>query len=64
MRVKTNYNLPFQVSEPDGRVLIQAAEGCIYQKEVLLSLLSAGYILKLHGKKITKKEIMQSAQSH
>ena len=41
-----------------------AAEGCIYQKDVLLSLLHAGYILKLHGKKITKKGIMQSAEPY
>ena len=64
MKEKTVNNLPFQVSAPDGRVLLMAAEGCIYQKEVLLNLLSAGYILKLHGKKITKKEIMQSGEPY
>ena len=64
MKEKTVNNLPFQVLSPDGRVLLMAAEGCIYQKEVLLSLLHAGYILKLHGKKITKKEIMQSAEPY
>lgn len=58
MKEKPNNNLPFQVSAPDGRVLLQAAENCIYQKDTLLGLLSAGYILKLNGKKITKKEIM------
>lgn len=64
MKEKQNNNLPLQVSAPDGRVLLQAAENCIYKKETLLSLLSAGYILKLHGKKITKKEIMQSAEPY
>ena len=59
MKEKTVNNLPFQVLSPDGRVLLMAAEGCIYQKEVLLSLLSAGYILKLRGKKITKKALQE-----
>lgn len=39
----------------DGGVI--APESCRYSKETELSLLDAGYTIRLHGKKITKTEL-------
>ena len=36
---------------------MQAAESCRYPRLVELALLEAGYIVRLHGKKITKPEM-------
>lgn len=50
-------NLPYQVIDPDGNTVLQAAENCRYSKEVELGLLKHGYTIRLNGKKITKKEL-------
>lgn len=49
--------LPYQVIDPNGEVVLQAAEGCRYPKEIELGLLNHGYTIRLHGKKLTKKEV-------
>lgn len=53
-------NLPYQVIDPDGNTVLQAAESCRYSKEVELGLLKHGYTIRLNGKKITKKEAQRS----
>ena len=52
-------HLPYKVYDQNGTLVMQAVEECRYKKNVELSLLEAGYTIKLHGKKITKKEIKQ-----
>lgn len=39
-----------------SELVMQAAESCRYPKATELALLDAGYTIKLHGKRITKKE--------
>lgn len=47
---------PYKVYR-DSELVMQATEGCRYPKEVERSLMEAGFTIKLHGKRITKKEI-------
>lgn len=47
---------PYQIFNPDGACVLQAAEGCRYPRSTELHLLEAGYTIKLHGRKITKTE--------
>lgn len=49
-------DLPYQVIDPNGNTVLQAAESCRYSKEVELGLLKHGYTIRLNGKKITKRE--------
>ena len=48
---------PYQVFGPSGACVMHAPESCRYPQRVELSLLEAGYTIKLHGKRITKTEI-------
>ena len=48
---------PYVVYNSAGALVMQSTESCRYPKETERSLLDAGYTIKLHGKKITKKEI-------
>lgn len=48
---------PYKVINRSGEQVLQAKESCRYPKKVELELLEAGYTIKLHGKKITKKEV-------
>lgn len=48
---------PYQVIDPSGNTVLQAAESCRYSKEVELGLLQHGYTIRLNGRKITKKEL-------
>ena len=49
---------PYEVIPPPGQQGgVEAPESCRYPKPVERQLLDAGYTIKLHGKKITKKEI-------
>lgn len=48
---------PYTVTNPSGEIVLPAAESCRYPRLVELALLEAGYIVRLHGKKITKTEM-------
>ena len=50
-------DLPYQVFNPSGEIVMQAPEGFRYPRQTELSLLDAGYTIKLCGKRITKAEI-------
>lgn len=45
------------ISLLSGNVIMEAPESCRYPPRVELSLLEAGYTIKLNGKKLTKAEI-------
>lgn len=48
----------YQITPPPGQLggLI-APESCRYDRKTELSLLEAGYTIRLHGKRITKSEL-------
>ncbi len=48
---------PYKVINSEGTQVLQASESCRYPKEIELSLLAAGYTIRLHGRKLTKKEV-------
>lgn len=50
-------NLPYKIWDRFGELVLQATEDCRYSKETERGLLEHGYTIKLHGKKITKKEV-------
>ena len=51
---------PYEVIPPPGQPGgVEAPESCRYPKDVERQLLEAGYTIKLHGKKISKKETRQ-----
>ena len=53
----TPQELPYKVYDRDGVLKMSAPESLRYPKETELSIINAGYTIKLNGKKITKKEI-------
>lgn len=48
---------PYVVINPAGETVLQASESCRYPKQTELDLLDAGYSIRLHGRKLTKKEV-------
>lgn len=48
--------LVYQVFNPQGVCVMEAPESCRYPRLVELSLLEAGYTIRLNGKRITKTE--------
>lgn len=55
-------DLPYQVFNPAGQAVMQAPESCRYPKRIELSLLEAGYTIRLHGRRITKTEIRKECK--
>jgi hypothetical protein len=50
-------NATYQVFDSSGRLVLDSDVRCRYSRSVELSLLDAGYIVKVAGKKLTKTEI-------
>lgn len=51
-------DFPYEVIPPAGQLGgVVAPENCRYPRKTELSLLEAGYTIRLHGKRITKSEI-------
>ena len=50
-------DLPYQVFNPAGQAVMHAPESCRYPRRTELSLLEAGYTIRLHGRRITKTEL-------
>lgn len=53
----------YTIHNPAGELVLQAPEGCRYSRQVELELLAAGYTIRLHGRKITKKELTESVKN-
>ena len=47
----------YKITNSDGVLVLQAKESCRHPREVELDHLENGYTIKLHGRKITKKEV-------
>ena len=55
-------DLPYQVINPAGTVVLQAPESCRSPRRVELDQLEHGYTIRLHGRRITKTELRKPAQ--
>lgn len=53
--------LNYQVFGPAGSCLMEAPESCRYPRKIELSLLEAGYTIRLSGKRISRNEIKKEA---
>lgn len=53
---------PYKVFDPCGAPVMSAPEELRYPKNLELEMLAAGYTIRLHGRKITKKELTGSAK--
>lgn len=53
----------YTIHNPAGGLVLQAPESCRYSRQVELELLAAGYIIRLHGRKITKKELTENVKN-
>lgn len=58
----TTDNLPYQVINPSGTVVLQAPESCRHSRQIELDQLEHGYTIRLHGRRITKTELRKPAQ--
>lgn len=56
-------DLPYQVFNPQGVCIMHAPESCRYPRRVELSILEAGYMIRLNGKRITKTELRKEVKS-
>lgn len=52
----------YKVFDPCGVPVMTAPEECRYTRDIKLDMLVAGYTIRLHGRKITKKELTGSAK--
>lgn len=55
-------DLPYQVFDHQGVRIMHAPESCRYPRSVELSILEAGYTIRLHGKRITKTELRKEVR--
>ena len=53
---------PYQVFNPSGELVLQAAECVRYPQKTELAMLEAGYTIRLHGRRITKTEIKKECK--
>ena len=58
----TTDNLPYQVINPAGTVVLQAPESCRSSRRVELDQLEHGYTVRLHGRRITKTELRNAVR--
>lgn len=54
--------LTYQIYDPQGVGIMEAPEKCRYPKHIELSLLEAGYSIRLNGKRITKTELRKEVK--
>lgn len=47
----------YQVFSPCGTLVLGSPESCRYPKLIELSIMEAGYTIRLHGEKLTRKQI-------
>ncbi len=53
---------PYKIFNPYGVLVMSAPEELRYPRNLELEMLAAGYTIRLHGRKITKKELNGSAK--
>lgn len=50
-------NYPYKVYDRTGRLVMQGLETVRYEPNTERDLLESGHTIKLHGKRITKKDV-------
>lgn len=50
---------PYRIYDRDGRPMESRPLEMRHPREIELSMMNAGYIIKINGKKLTKKELMK-----
>ena len=53
---------PYKVFDPCGVPVMSAPEELRYPRNLELEMLAAGYTIRLHGRKITKKELKSTCR--
>ena len=53
----TEDKYPYRVYDSAGEQVLYAPECCRHDKKTERSLLESGHTIKLHGRKLTKKEV-------
>ena len=51
----------YQVFDSSGRLVLDTNVRCRYSRSMELSLLDAGYVVKIDGKRLTKTDIRRGA---
>ena len=65
MPIKTKQTPYVEIIDRDGRVVERMADGCErYPRSTELTMLEAGYTIKVHGRKLTKKELKEDENNH
>lgn len=54
--------IPYQVFDSSGRMVLDSDVSCRYPRSMELSLLDAGYAVKIAGKKLTKTDIRKTVK--
>ena len=54
--------IPYQVFDSSGRLVLDSNVNCRYPRPIELSLLDAGYAVKVAGKKLTRTEIRKAVK--
>lgn len=54
--------IPYQIFDSSGRLVLDSDVRCRYPRPMELSLLDAGYAVKVAGKKLTKTEIRKGSE--
>ena len=52
--------VPYQVFDASGRLVLDSGVSCRYPRSMERSLLDAGYVVKVAGKKLTKTDIRKA----
>lgn len=55
--------LAYTIRNPAGELVLQAPESCRCSRQLELKQLAAGYTIRLHGRKITKKELTENVKN-
>lgn len=53
----------YEVFGPSGQPMMVSAAGIRYPREIELSMLDAGYTIKINGRKLTKTELRRNANA-
>ena len=53
---------PYQIYGPTGQCVMQAPASCRYSPRMELSMLDAGYTIRIHGKRLTKTDLRKEVR--
>lgn len=55
--------IPYRVYDSSGQQVLESDTRCRYPRHIELSMLDAGYAIRIDGKKLTKTEIRKDSAS-